>query len=190
MKKLIALLLALCLVMSFAACGKTAEAEVETEVETEVEAEVEAEPELIEGVANPMVETTNEEMGQTLGFNFAVPAGATDCKFFIIADTLGEMQFQYNGVEMTARMKAVADVELVDISGMYYTWTDEQDVEVKYCEGKLMTYAGEDTTIEACIWLDVVPGVAYSVTAQGTDLDGFDLLAIADEIFVPLQGDS
>ena len=36
---------------------------------------------------------------------------------------------------------------------------------------------------------DVVPGLMYSVTPQGMDLDGFDIQAIAEQLYIPTQGD-
>ena len=43
--------------------------------------------------------------------------------------------------------------------------------------------------IEIFLWFDVVPGLMYSVTAQGMDLDGFDIQAIAEQLYIPTQGD-
>ena len=45
----------------------------------------------------------------------------------------------------------------------------------------------EDATVDLCLWFDAVPGIAYSVTASGHDLDGFDITASAYRLFLPAQ---
>ena len=40
------------------------------------------------------------------------------------------------------------------------------------------------------MWYDIVPGVMYSLSVYSTDLDGLDLTAVAEQVYVPVQGDA
>ena len=142
------------------------------------------------GMANPWREVTAEELLQTLGFGFGIPEGAENVSYAIIEDEgLAEMRFTWYDMDYTARMKAA--VEFEDISGLYYdSWDYEDDCTVGYCEGKVMRAHDDEGMVDLCLWYDVVPGIMYSVSAAGADLDGFDILAAAEALFVPVQGDA
>ena len=137
---------------------------------------------------NPMEEVTAQVLMDRLGFEFKVPQGAENVKYFIIDKEMAEMQFTFNGVNCIARIKPTAEYE--DISGMYYEWTSKEKGKVGYCDADIMRYQGKDITVDACLWFDVAPGVMYSVTGDGQDLDGFDIQAIAEQTYVPTQGDA
>jgi len=139
------------------------------------------------GMANPMKEVTAKELSDKLGFGFNIPKGAKNVQYFIYNDEMGEARFELDGVEFTARMKPAG--EFTDISGMYYTWNTTEDGKIKNRPAKFMRYIGEDGYKDVMLWFDTVPGIMYSLTAQAKDLDGFDIQAVAEEMFVPLQGD-
>lgn len=143
------------------------------------------------GMANPWVETTAEEMAQTIGVELGVPEGAENIVWRMMPEVgMGEMTFTWDGMDYTARVQPTAEFE--DISGLYYEWEHEEPCQVSWCEGKLMrtTDADQGLTIDLCLWFDVVPGVMYAVSASAPDLDGFDILAAAEQLFVPMQGDA
>lgn len=139
-------------------------------------------------LANPMVETDEQGLLETLGVRFNIPEGAQDVKYFVINGELGEAQFTLINAEITVRIQPSA--EFTDISGAYYEWTVEEDDTVGVCEAKTMRYIGEDETVDVCLWFDVAPGIMYSVTAIAPDLDGFDVTAIAEQVYAPLQGEA
>ena len=142
-----------------------------------------------DGIANPWYITDAQGVMDMVGVEFGVPEGAEDVAWFVLAsERLAEMQFTWNGMEYTARIKFAGEFE--DISGMYYTWDDEQPCKVSWCEGVTRRAADEGRTVELCLWFDVVPGIMYSLTTSGEDLDGFDILAAAEQVFVPMQGDA
>lgn len=49
-------------------------------------------------------------------------------------------------------------------------------------------HKGENESVDVCIWYDVVPGYVYSLSTRGADLDGFDITAIAEQVYKPMQG--
>ena len=172
--------------------AEAAEEEAEEEpAEEEAGEEMEEEAPAI-GMANPWTDTTAEEAMQVLGIEMGVPEGAEDVVYRMLADEqLLEMDFTLDGLDFTARMKPSAVVEEIeDISGLYYSWVHEEECEVGYTTGLLRQAESDEGIIENCIWLDVVPGFVYSLTTSAEDLDGFDLSAVAGQVFKPMQGDS
>ena len=139
-------------------------------------------------IANPMVETDEAGFVEKTGISLKVPKGATNVKYFVIDNTLGEMRFTLDGMEFTARAKSTAAFE--DISGMYYTWDVEDDAKVDRCEAKCRRHIGSDKTIDVICWFDAAPGISYSLSTEGKDLDGFDIIAIAEQVFEPMQGEA
>jgi hypothetical protein len=54
-----------------------------------------------------------------------------------------------------------------------------------------MSYISEtEDDVMAVLWFDAAPGLMYSLSAVGADLNGLDPLAVAEQIFVPMQGDA
>lgn len=172
-----ALILALVLMLTciFTGCGKKEEPAVEPG---------------FAGLANPMVESTADEIAKTFGFTFGEVEGAEDVKYFIISGDLAQMNFTKDGMEYTARIQSAG--EFTDISGMNYTWTVTDDCKIGNRDGKAMRFISDTEQIDVCEWYDIAPGIMYSLSTggEGADLDGFDITAVANEIFVPVQGDA
>ena len=145
------------------------------------------------GLANPWEEMTEEELTQTAGVTFGVPDGAENVVYrWLESETLAEMQFTLDGDEYCARIKpaALEAGQLENISGMYYAWENEESVAIGSCEGTIGQYmTGSEEWVELCQWYDAAPGLMYSLSVYSTDLDGLDLAAIAQTVYVPMQGD-
>ncbi len=182
MKKAIALLVAVLLLAALCAgCAEKEPADISVDA---------SDDDPIGGnTTNPLTETTMDGIMNTIGFYFGVPANAKDLQYFLIRDEIGEMRFTCNGAKMTARIASA--VEFTDISGIYTNFDPalEEDVEIGGIAGKLQQGKLDDKTVELCQWYDVVPGVMYSLSAEGADLDGFDITAVADEVYLPMQKD-
>ena len=143
------------------------------------------------GMPNPWTETTAEGLMEALGLEFIVPEGAENVTYRMLKDeALAEMEFDLDGMRYTARIQPA--VEWTDISGMYYEWENTlEDITIggrAAWEGRA---ADGDHTADLCLWFDVVPGLMYSLGTVGEgDLDGFDLTAVAEQIYAPVQGDA
>ena len=138
------------------------------------------------GVANPWTDTTREGMMEAIGLTLGVPEGATNVTWRMMKDPqMGELQFTWYGEDYTARV-APAEV-FEDISGLYYEWDQEAACAVGRCEGVTRRAHAEGETVDVCLWYDALTGLMYSVSAAAPDLDGFDILAAAEQVYVPMQ---
>ncbi|MBP9997004.1 MAG: hypothetical protein KBT19_06975 [Lachnospiraceae bacterium] len=210
MKRMALVLCVAALTMSVCGCGvkkdvhldmvEDVDVDVDVEVATvetiEVEpidmvdaiADIDVEVEPMEGMPNPWVDTDENGIMQMGGVRFAVPEGAAEVIYrYLESENLSEMQFDLDGLHFCARIKPTAEWE--DISGVYCDWTVEDECKVSEArlEGKCMRYLSEEETTDVCLWYDVVPGLMYSVTTTAADLDGFDIQAIAEAIYTPMQ---
>lgn len=140
-------------------------------------------------LANPWVDTDEEGFTSLTGLEIGMPEDAENVIWRVLEEEgLGEVQFTWQDVEYTARICSAA--EFTDISGLNYDeWAVEDACTVGYCEGVAKRTFDGDMTVDLCQWFDVAPGVMYSVSVIAPDLDGFDILAAAELLFVPMQGD-
>ena len=142
------------------------------------------------GMENPWTDTTAEDLMEALGLAFGIPEEAEEVAFRMLEEEVGaEMRFTLNGMAFTARLKPAAEFE--DISGLYYEWeTVSEDITVMGREAWEARATDEDMTVDLCLWFDAAPGLMYSLSTSAEDLDGFDLIAIAEQVFLPMQEDA
>ena len=93
----------------------------------------------------------------------------------------------YEGVSFTAR-EWYGVPEDTDISGMYYTWTAEDDVTLANWAGGLMPgkayrFIGDDKYVDLITWHDLETGALYSLSCEAPSLDGFDIQAVAEAMY-------
>ncbi len=151
------------------------------------------------GLGNPWVEADEETVNATAGLSIHAPEGATDVVYSYAKindrEYIAQVTYQLDGVDWVYRIQPA--LELTDISGMYYTWNVEEDGTVKNRPAKFMAYsdAKEGATtiddvfyVQVVNWYDVVPGVTYSLSASGKNVNGMDISVYAESIFQPLQG--
>lgn len=196
MKKSVLLLSVGVMVIGMAACHKpveTPEPQVEEVVEETVEGVAEEPVEETEeteeevGLANPWSASDAEEAG-AVGVSFVAPEGAENVEWSKMEDgdtTLYQMVFDLDGRTYTAREKVTSEAE--DLSGTYYDWVAEEDITLQNwadgnMTGKMCRYIGEDEWVDLCTWFDVEIGISYSLTVSDTDLDGFDIVAVASQM--------
>ncbi len=139
------------------------------------------------GIANPWTETTAEGAMEALGLELGVPEGATDVSWRMLEEEqLAEMTFTWYELPYTARVKPADAFE--DISGLYYDWPQELECVVGgRCKGVCRRATDGDVTVDNCLWYDEATGLMYSVSAQWPDMDGFDIQASAEQLYVPGQ---
>ena len=152
MKRKLCLILVIILMMALCACGKKAEAPAEPEIT--------AGPDESVDMANPWHDITEAEAKEL-------------CPKSFIA-----------GNSFTAREQITGDPD-ADISGMYYDWTHQMDVTLRnWADITCRTYRwiGEEGYADLCSWYDTESETSYSVSVTASDLDGFDLCAIAEAL--------
>lgn len=134
------------------------------------------------GLPNPIHESSAEEIAERLSLKFAVPDGANDVHYSIIAENLAQMDFIWNEAECTARIKR--DAESKDISGFYYNWSNETPCNVGENTATVkwqITEIGE--VVGICIWQNMASNLTYSVSMK-KNADSEKLAALANAVYV------
>lgn len=139
-------------------------------------------------IPSPLRETDPDGLMEQLGLRFGTVDNAENVMYFVVADTLGEMDFTVDGIDLCARVQPAT--EFTDISGMYYDFETEEDIAVGSCSGKRLYHEGENESAEIILWFDTAPGIMYSLSGQGEDLSGIDFTAIAEQVYSPMQGNA
>ena len=181
MKKLSAILLALALTLCLTACGEGEATLAATEGPTEA----------AYGIANPWTDSDAAALEAMLGSaRFSVPEGAENVIYRALeAAKLAEIRFSIDGMDYTARIQPAGAA--TDISGMYYdNWGDDEPCTIGGIEGMSHRATDGDKTIDVCQWYDAANGMMYSLSAEGADLDGFDIVAIAEAVYGAAQPDA
>ena len=138
------------------------------------------------GLANPWSQTTAQGLMDALGLQLGLPEGATDVSWQMMEQAqMGQVQFTWQDMVYTARVAPTEAFE--DISGLYYNWESEDECEVGRCKGVVRRAHDGGNTVDVCLWYDELTGLMYSVCAAGVDLDGFDITAVAQKLYIPMQ---
>lgn len=134
------------------------------------------------GLPNPVQESTAEDIAKELNVKFAVPDGAKNIRYSIIAGNLAQMDFIWNEAECTARIKP--DAESQDISGFYYNWSNETPCTVGENAGIAkwqITEVGE--VVGICLWQNKTSNLTYSVSMK-KNADSEKLIALANAVYI------
>ncbi len=188
MKKVLCLMMAAVLLLCLTACAKkpaAQEAATGTEAMTGTEA----------ALPNPWRDITEAEVDALCIKSFKVPEGAENVRWSAMEAAKGEsgvpgalvqLNFDLYGNSFTAREQVTGD-EAADLSGMYYEWSGQREETMEnWADGnmkaQLFRFVGESGYVDLCTWYDVEAGVSYSLGVAAADLDGFDILAVADQL--------
>ena len=143
---------------------------------------------------NPWLEMTEEELTEASGLSFGVPEGAQDVVYsFLPGENLAQMLFTLDGDEYCARIcpAALEAGQLMNIADMYFAWENEETITVGHCNGTIaQAQTGSEDWVELCLWYDLAPGLMYSLSVCTTEPDGLDLTAVAEQVYIPVQGDN
>ena len=191
MKKIIALLLAVLMLLTLASCGKKNASESEEQTTAaETEAQTETEEEEKADIANPWTEVSADDIYGYIGYSFGEPQGAEEIKYFW-NETVGiaEMQFvSASGDTMTARAKKTGAPE--DISGLNNDFTGSTDCFIKNNGAELRgDYFSLETVKEHVrygLWFYTGTGNSYSFSLGCVQKGGFseDFEQCASEVFL------
>lgn len=141
-------------------------------------------------LANPWTETDAQGLAYATGFAMAAPEGAEDVSYSYMKETgLAQLRYVQDETKWVYRIQMTD--EAADISGMAYQWTSQEEGDVSGRPALYCAYVGleAEEDVQLVCWYDDVPGAAYSLSASCKDLDGLDIQACAESLFVPLQGD-
>ena len=208
MKRKLCLILVFILMMSLCACGKKPEAPAEPQITAAPDESMDNAAEFKEGsdrqdsasdsipaaqMANPWHDITEAEAKELCPKSFIAPENAQNVQWRVLDSTadpsgipgaLVQLSFDLDGNSFTAREQITGDPD-AEISGMYYDWTHQMDVTLRnWADITCRTYRwiGEEGYADLCSWYDAESETSYSVSVTASDLDGFDLCAIAEAL--------
>ncbi len=202
MKKRIVILSGICVCMLavLGGCGKKEEKKDTVEESAAIEFSEEENNEA--GMGNPWVEITEDEAGKLCSGLFKAPEDAGSVQW-LKNENLGdagkglgpliELDFKKYDMDFTARaQQGVA--EDADISGVYAEWTaGPEDVTLANwgggsMKGQICRAIDDMGYTDLITWYDAAAGVKYSLTVSAKDLDGFDLQAVAEQMYPGANG--
>lgn len=138
------------------------------------------------GMANPWIDTTQEDLEARTGMHLRVPEGATDVLWRVLTTAdLAELRFTLGGAEYTAR--AVRADYFRDISGMYYSWLTEQECRIGGSAGMLQIAVGGEKLVQ---WYDEAAGVMCALSVSEGKTTNADVLAAAETVSAPHRAQS
>ena len=178
------------------------EAEAEESVESveEAAAEESADEESSEetvGMANPWVSITEDEAKELCARLFKAPDDSKDqewskCEELGDPDNgvgpLVQLSFTLDDLNFTARAQMGA-AENADIAGNFVEWTvGPEDATLANWGGgnmpaKVYRSINDTGYVDMITWYDIEIGIAYSLSVADKDLDGFDIQAVAEQMY-------
>ena len=179
-----------------AGCGTKVEDQPAEETAEATEAEETTDEETHTAVENAWVEITEDEAREACSRLFKAPEGAKVLGWSKLdgseADSstgkpLIQLEFELDGNIFTARVQDGA-AEDADISGTFAEWNDESDVTLANWGGgampaKIKRSVNDAGMQDLCTWYDIEIGISYSVSVAAADLEGFDIQAVAEQMY-------
>lgn len=192
-KKIILAATISCFAIAATGCGKSETAKESTTVAETTQADTSAkESESAEEIANPWVDSDKEGVITATNVELDVPEDAENVEYsYLTTENLGQVTFSRGNENWIYR--AMMSDTFEDISGMYYTWDNEEEVEVSGRQAVLYDYNSDQEVVWMINWYDAVPGIMYSLSVTATDsedLDGLDMQGMAESLFVPMQDET
>jgi len=167
----------------------------ETEAETTAEVVVETEALVDEGemvgLANPWIDTDADGLSAATGFNLVAPEDAA-YTFYSYDENDNLAQLVYGVDERDYVFRAQATDAAEDISGNYYEWDEQQECTVGDCDATFYAVTVEAdgeviNELQMVNWYDEATGTSYSLGVAGMNLDGFDILEVAETLYANAQ---
>nr|WP_297704327.1 hypothetical protein [uncultured Butyrivibrio sp.] len=149
------------------------------------------------GIANPWVSITEDEAKEKCLRLFKAPEGA-QVQDWLKCEAIGDpdkgigpliqLSFVWEGMDFTARAQQGASDD-TDIAGNYVDWTvGPEEVTLANWGGGNMTgkfyrSINDSGYVDMITWYDYEIGISYSLSVAAKDLDGFDIQAIAEQMY-------
>ena len=169
----------------------------EQEAAEAVETDATAEEQEV-GMANPWVEITEEEAVANCNRLFRAPEGATVLGWSKLDGSeenssvdkpLIQLEFEMDGMIFTARAQDGVEQDM-EQNGLYVEWTDEEEVTLANWGGGQMPATirrsvNDSGMVDLCAWYDIEIGINYTLSTAAEDLEGFDIQAVAEQMYNP-----
>lgn len=126
--------------------------------------------------------STAEELVEDYGYRFNVPEGAKYVSYRVAAEAqMGELRFELDDVELVARVRSGKSEDLFGLDAD--SWDAVESCRINGFKGTLSRARDEEGDMELCRWYDGRKGVNCALTAEADQLDGFDLVDVAEQMF-------
>ena len=172
--------------------AETAAQETETPEESGTGEEQEA------GMVSAWRDITEEEAAEAIPNLFKAPDGAEVLAWTMLDDAaeangkpgpLVDLQFSMDDLIFDARAQVTGD-EYMDLSGLDYEWTAEDETTLAgwgegHMPAKLYRNINDSGMIDLITWHDTEIGTSYSLSVAAADLEGFDIQAVAEQMYDP-----
>ena len=186
-------------------CGGNAAVEAPIEQAQEIvvqdtesveEADTDTEQEV--GMENPWRDITEEEAAEAIPNLFKVPDDGKLLAWTMLDDAteangkagpLVDLQFTMDDRIFDARAQITGD-EYLDLSGLYYEWTVEEEATLAgwgegHMPAKMYRNINDSGMLDLITWYDTEIGISYSLSTAAADLAGFDIQAVAEQMYDP-----
>lgn len=119
-------------------------------------------------MVNPIKESSEQEIFETLGIELIPFEGTEDVTYTIISGEVGEMDFHFEGKEYYLRAENTEKKEAYDISGLYYEWEEDGEQTI----GDFTVFFNGCKEAAVAYWLDEENGVDYTLGHVGKTASG------------------
>ena len=144
-------------------------------------------------VGYPVVweDLTAEQLAERSGLTFSLPEGAGNAIYrYLPGERLAEVQFSRELADggkdvycVRGLKQTMENGELIDISGIYYDWTDVEKTGFGKCYGTFgRARTDGEAWVEQLLWYDPEGGIVYSMAVFTADSDGLDIVGVAEKI--------
>jgi hypothetical protein len=144
-------------------------------------------------VGYPVVweDLTAEQLAERSGLTFSLPEDAGNAVYLYLAgEDLAEVRFSRELADggkdvycVRGLMQTMENGELIDISGIYYDWTDVEKTGFGKCYGTFgRARTDGEAWVEQLLWYDPEGGIVYSMAVFTADSDGLDIVGVAEKI--------
>lgn len=160
------------------------------EIEEVEEVEAPEEPEGI-GMANPMVESTYEEIVKVTGCKAVVPKNAEYPTYYLISNELGDIRYSYGNGSTLATLRVQRCDEFTDISGTNIDPSLFDDYgKIGECDAKGYVEFNSDSDEDdfgLVLWYDSEDKIMYSLDYRCSNIDGYDMGYAAEVVMQNME---
>lgn len=142
-------------------------------------------------IASPWETLSAEQLKALTALPLNLPEDAEQTAYrWYRMDEIAEMQFTWKNGDFCFRAQNTEPQEdsVKDISGLYFTWEYEEPVKINGNRGTIgLVQSGTGDMVERCIWYDDARQTVYSLSVTAPDVDGLDLIAVAENIITTIR---
>ena len=134
---------------------------------------------------------TAEQLAERSGLTFGLPEDAGNVIYrYLPGEGLAEVQFSRELADgekdhycVRGLKQAMENGELINISGMYYDWTDVEKTGFGKCYGTFgRAQTDGEAWVEQLLWYDPEGGIVYSMAVFTADPGSLDIEGVAEKL--------